>query len=88
MSEQMLKDLDAKTVFEMRKGLYELLASCIPPLTILSTFFDELLPRFTEDELHEFIRVTAHYDRELRNGGKYIFHLEAFVVEVMSLCSG
>lgn len=83
-----MKDQKASMVPAIRKQLYELIASCIPPTTILSALFEELMPHLNIDEQHKWIQLAASFDQELRRGGKPIFHLEAFVMKFLSLYFG
>lgn len=84
MVDNIQKHQTAKMVLETRKILYDLLASCIPPTEILMTIVEEILPVVENEYQHKLIELAAHYDQEIRNGGKAIFHLEAFVVNWMS----
>jgi len=70
---------------ETRKRLYELNKCCIPPTIVLTSLFEELNDRLSESGKRQFVEVAAKYDHELRNGGKPIYHSEAFVVNFMSI---
>eukprot|EP00210_Caulerpa_lentillifera_P002993 g2858.t1 len=71
-------------ILDTRKMLYELLASCIPPTEILMTIVEQIMPIVGTEYQHRLTELAAYYDQEIRNGGKAIFHLEAFVVNWMS----
>lgn len=84
MVDNIQKHQTPKAILETRKILYDLLASCIPPTEILMTVVEEILPVVETEYQHRLIEIATHYDQEIRNGGKAIFHLEAFVVNWMS----
>lgn len=85
ISRQLLKEPTAKTLFETRDKLYELNASCIPATVVLLTLFEELMEHLDADLQHALIHFAAHYDHEIRNGGKSVWHLEAFVANFLSI---
>ncbi|KAF8338390.1 P-loop containing nucleoside triphosphate hydrolase protein [Amanita rubescens] len=72
-------------VLEVRSKLYELLSHCIPPTVILKTVADRVIEKVDETLKADIVHWAAFYEVRMRNGNKKIFHLEAWVVKVMSL---
>lgn len=70
-------------LLESRKALYALNASCVPPTTVLFTLFEQLMQHLSGDQRHHLIQLAAYYDHEIRNGGKAVWHLEAFVANFL-----
>lgn len=78
-----------------RNALYELLTHAIPPRTIIKTMVDYLVSGSRVDESLRMgiVQKGAFYEARIsgRGGqgqGKAIFHLEAFVVGVMTMIKG
>ncbi|TFK74182.1 P-loop containing nucleoside triphosphate hydrolase protein [Pluteus cervinus] len=72
-------------VMEVRAKFYELLSHCIPPTVILKTVAERITERVDESLKAEVMHWAAFYEVRMRMGNKKIFHLEAWVVKVMSL---
>ncbi|KAI0787845.1 P-loop containing nucleoside triphosphate hydrolase protein [Fomes fomentarius] len=72
-------------VMEVRKKLYELLSHCIPPSVVLKTIADRVVEQVDEALKADIMHWAAIYEGRMRVGNKKIFHLEAWVVKVMSL---
>ncbi|KAF9004054.1 P-loop containing nucleoside triphosphate hydrolase protein [Cyathus striatus] len=72
-------------VMEVRTKFYELLSHCIPPTVILKTVAERVVERVDESLKADIMHWTAFYEVRMRNGSKKIYHLEAWVVKVMSL---
>ncbi|KAG5221644.1 Replication factor [Salix suchowensis] len=75
-------------VMEVRAKFYELLSHCIPPTVILKTVAERVVERVDEALKADIMHWAAFYVRmevRMRVGSKKIFHLEAWVVKVMSL---
>lgn len=72
-------------VMEVRSKFYELLSHCIPPTTILKTVAERVVERVDESLRPEIMHWAAFYETRMRIGNKKIYHLEAWVVKVMSL---
>ncbi|KAH3764292.1 Replication factor C subunit RFC3 [Pelomyxa schiedti] len=80
-----LGDLTPRSLLLARQRLYELLTHCIPANLILEKMVFEILGKI-DGALHaEVIKWAAHYDHQMRNGSKPIYHLEAFVAKSMAL---
>ena len=72
-------------VLACRQKIYELLVNCIPPDVILKYLCKELYPKVNNTMKHEIAHWASHYEHQLRLGQKEIFHIEAFIVRIMSL---
>ncbi|PPQ64196.1 hypothetical protein CVT24_008614 [Panaeolus cyanescens] len=72
-------------VMEVRAKLYELLSHCIPPTIILKTIAERVVDKVDEALKADIMHWAAFYEVRMRVGSKKIFHLEAWVVKVMSL---
>ncbi|KAJ7227353.1 P-loop containing nucleoside triphosphate hydrolase protein [Mycena pura] len=72
-------------VMEIRTKFYELLSHCIPPTVILKTVAEAVVSQVDETLKAEIIHWAAFYEVRMRIGSKKIYHLEAWVVKVMSL---
>ncbi|EIW82899.1 P-loop containing nucleoside triphosphate hydrolase protein [Coniophora puteana RWD-64-598 SS2] len=86
VAQLILKDQSPSQVMEVRSKLYELLSHCIPPTIILKTVADAIVDSVEDNGLRrDIMHWTAFYEQRMRIGNKKIFHLEAWVVKVMSL---
>ncbi|KAF9509799.1 hypothetical protein BS47DRAFT_1373430 [Hydnum rufescens UP504] len=65
--------------------LYELLSHCIPPTVVLKTIADRVVDMVDESLKGDIMHWAAFYEVRMRIGSKKIFHLEAWVIKVMSL---
>jgi replication factor C subunit 3/5 len=74
-----------KRLLEVRGKLYELLVHAIPPRLIIKTLTDCLVMRCDEDLRGRIVEKAAFYELRCRQGNKAIFHLEAFVAQVMAI---
>ncbi|KAF8903620.1 P-loop containing nucleoside triphosphate hydrolase protein [Mucidula mucida] len=72
-------------VMEVRQKLYELLSHCIPPTVILKTIAERVVSRVDEAIRADIMHWAAIYEVRMRVGSKKIYHLEAWVVKVMSI---
>ncbi|KAL5486155.1 RFC5_1 [Sanghuangporus weigelae] len=72
-------------IMEVRAKFYELLSHCIPATTILKTVAERVVERVDESIKADIMHWTAFYEVRMRLGNKKIFHLEAWVIKVMSL---
>ncbi|KAF8813188.1 P-loop containing nucleoside triphosphate hydrolase protein [Phlegmacium glaucopus] len=72
-------------VMEVRSKFYELLSHCIPPTVILKTVAERVVERVDEALKADIMHWAAFYEVRMRIGNKKIYHLEAWVVKVMSL---
>eukprot|EP00511_Aplanochytrium_stocchinoi_P007311 CAMPEP_0204828304 /NCGR_PEP_ID=MMETSP1346-20131115/5995_1 /ASSEMBLY_ACC=CAM_ASM_000771 /TAXON_ID=215587 /ORGANISM="Aplanochytrium stocchinoi, Strain GSBS06" /LENGTH=349 /DNA_ID=CAMNT_0051957259 /DNA_START=202 /DNA_END=1248 /DNA_ORIENTATION=- len=83
MAKALCQNQNTQVLLNARKGLYDLLANCIPPSIILSTLCAELLRKVDDDLKHDVNKWAAHYDQRMQLGTKDIFHLEAFIAKFM-----
>ncbi|GLB40259.1 putative P-loop containing nucleoside triphosphate hydrolase protein [Lyophyllum shimeji] len=72
-------------VMEVRAKFYELLSHCIPPTVILKTVAERVVEKVDESLKADIMHWAAFYEVRMRLGSKKIYHLEAWVVKVMSL---
>ncbi|KAJ7732711.1 P-loop containing nucleoside triphosphate hydrolase protein [Mycena metata] len=72
-------------VMEIRTKFYELLSHCIPPTVILKTVAEAVVGQVDETLKSEIMHWAAFYEVRMRIGSKKIYHLEAWVVKIMSL---
>ncbi|KAF8071780.1 P-loop containing nucleoside triphosphate hydrolase protein [Lyophyllum atratum] len=72
-------------VMEVRAKFYELLSHCIPPTVVLKTVAERVVERVDESLKADIMHWAAFYEIRMRMGSKKIYHLEAWVVKVMSL---
>ncbi|KAF9533901.1 P-loop containing nucleoside triphosphate hydrolase protein [Crepidotus variabilis] len=72
-------------VMEVRAKFYELLSHCIPPTVILKTVAERVVDKVDEALKADIMHWAAFYEVRMRMGNKKIYHLEAWVVKVMSL---
>ncbi|GMI09006.1 hypothetical protein TrLO_g4745 [Triparma laevis f. longispina] len=71
-------------LLQAREMLYELLINCIPSSVIMKSLTIELLKNCDDSLKVEVVKWAAFYEGRM-NGGKEIFHLEAFVAKFMAL---
>ncbi|KAF9267965.1 P-loop containing nucleoside triphosphate hydrolase protein [Marasmius fiardii PR-910] len=72
-------------VMEVRQKFYELLSHCIPPSVILKTVADRVVEKVDEQIKPDIIHWAAIYEVRMRIGSKKIYHLEAWVIKVMTI---
>lgn len=69
----------------VRGKLYELLANCIPPEKIMRTLLNQFLKQMKDDKSKaRAAEIAALYAIRLAEGSKAVFHLEAFVANIMA----
>ncbi|KZV96548.1 P-loop containing nucleoside triphosphate hydrolase protein [Exidia glandulosa HHB12029] len=72
-------------VLAVRAKFYELLSHCIPPTVIIKTVAERVVERVDGALKADVMHWAAVYEMRMRLGSKKIFHLEAWVVKVMTL---
>jgi len=72
-----------KQLLKVRGKIYELLVKCIPSILIFHKLFTTILGKLDEHCKHKAIKAAAHFESRLNNGTRAIFHLEAFVANLM-----
>ncbi|GBE88322.1 Replication factor C subunit 5 [Sparassis crispa] len=85
VADMIVQEQSPARVMEVRAKLYELLSHCIPPTVVLKTIADRVVDRVDESLKADIMHWAAIYEVRMRIGNKKIFHLEAWVVKVMSL---
>ncbi|KAF5341752.1 hypothetical protein D9611_001819 [Ephemerocybe angulata] len=85
VADMIIAEQSPAQVMLVRTKLYELLSHCIPPTVILKTVADRVVDRVDEAIKADVMHWAAFYEVRMRVGSKKIFHLEAWVVKVMSL---
>ncbi|KAI0671496.1 P-loop containing nucleoside triphosphate hydrolase protein [Trametes maxima] len=85
VADMIVQEQSPARVMEVRAKLYELLSHCIPPSIVLKTIADRVVEQVDEALKPDIMHWAAIYEARMRVGNKKIFHLEAWVVKVMSL---
>ncbi|EIN04059.1 P-loop containing nucleoside triphosphate hydrolase protein [Punctularia strigosozonata HHB-11173 SS5] len=85
VADMIVQEQSPQRVMDVRAKFYELLSHCIPPTVILKTVADRVVERVDESLKADIMHWAAIYETRMRLGQKKIFHLEAWVVKVMSL---
>ncbi|KAI0705776.1 P-loop containing nucleoside triphosphate hydrolase protein [Cerioporus squamosus] len=85
VADMIIQEQSPARVMEVRAKLYELLSHCIPPSIVLKTIADKVVEQVDEALKADIMHWAAIYEARMRVGNKKIFHLEAWVVKVMSL---
>ncbi|TFY67706.1 hypothetical protein EVJ58_g1463 [Rhodofomes roseus] len=85
VADMIVQEQSPQRVMDVRAKLYELLSHCIPPTVVLKTIADRVVDQVDESLKADIMHWAAIYETRMRVGNKKIFHLEAWVVKVMSL---
>jgi len=85
VANMIIEDQSPARVMEVRAKLYELLSHCIPPTIIIKTIAESVVEQVDESLKADIMHWAAIYEVRMRIGNKKIFHLEAWVIKVMSL---
>ncbi|KAK0223415.1 P-loop containing nucleoside triphosphate hydrolase protein [Armillaria fumosa] len=85
VADMIISEQSPARVMEVRQKLYELLSHCIPPTIILKTIAERVVDRVDEVIKADIMHWAAIYEVRMRIGNKKIYHLEAWVVKVMSI---
>ncbi|KAI0710157.1 P-loop containing nucleoside triphosphate hydrolase protein [Earliella scabrosa] len=85
VADMIIQEQSPARVMEVRTKLYELLSHCIPPSVVLKTIADRVVEQVDEALKADIMHWAAIYEARMRIGNKKIFHLEAWVIKVMSL---
>lgn len=84
-AQDIVKNRSVRMIAEARATNYELLAHCIPPQIVLKSLLFKILSRVSTSVAPQIIECGAQYDHRLRMGSKAIFHIEAFIANVMNI---
>ncbi|KAF8525782.1 P-loop containing nucleoside triphosphate hydrolase protein [Hysterangium stoloniferum] len=85
VADLIVQEQTPQRIMDVRAKLYELLAHCIPPTVVLKTIADRVVDQVDESLKVDIMHWAAIYELRMRIGNKKIFHLEAWVIKVMSL---
>ncbi|KAK0480101.1 P-loop containing nucleoside triphosphate hydrolase protein [Armillaria novae-zelandiae] len=85
VADMIISEQSPARVMEVRQKLYELLSHCIPPTIVLKTIAERVVDRVDEAIKADIMHWAALYEVRMRIGNKKIYHLEAWVVKVMSI---
>ncbi|CAE6425067.1 unnamed protein product [Rhizoctonia solani] len=85
VADLILQEQSPQRVMDIRAKLYELLSHCIPPTVIMKTIAERLLEVVDDAIKPDIIHWAAVYELRMRQGSKKIYHLEAWVIKVMSI---
>lgn len=83
IASSILREQTPKQLLEIRKSLYDLLVNCIPPHIIINVLVSELSKSLDDIVKGELYKTASLYENRLRQGGKEIIHLEAFISQFM-----
>lgn len=81
--DMILGEQSPSALLAVRARLYELIVHAIPASLIFKTLVDYLVVRVDESLRAGIVAKAAHYELRSATGSKPIFHLEAFVAQVM-----
>lgn len=85
VADMIIQEQTPQRVMDVRAKLYELLSHCIPATVVLKTIADRVVQKVDESLKADIMHWAAIYENRMRLGNKKIYHLEAWVVKVMSL---
>ncbi|KAG8739323.1 Replication factor C (RF-C) subunit [Ceratobasidium sp. 414] len=85
VADMIMQEQSPQRVMDVRAKLYELLTHCIPPTVIMKTIAERLLEVVDDSIKPDIMHWAAIYELRMRQGSKKIYHLEAWVIKVMSL---
>ncbi|KZP00493.1 P-loop containing nucleoside triphosphate hydrolase protein [Calocera viscosa TUFC12733] len=85
VADLIVAEQSAQRILDVRAKLYELISHCIPPSLIIKTLADRVVEQVDEALKADIMHWAAFYEHRMRQGNKKIFHLEAWVVKVMSI---
>ncbi|KAF8307753.1 P-loop containing nucleoside triphosphate hydrolase protein [Clavulina sp. PMI_390] len=85
VAEMIIAKQNPEQIHAVRGKLYELLSHCIPATIVLKTIAHRVVDKVDESLKGDIMHWAAFYEVRMRTGSKKIFHLEAWVIKVMSL---
>ncbi|WFD33145.1 Replication factor C (RF-C) subunit [Malassezia sp. CBS 17886] len=80
-----LSEQSPERLLAVRARLYELLVHAIPASLVFKTLTNYMVTRVDESIRAAIVEKAAYYELRSVAGNKFIFHLEAFVAQVMFL---
>ncbi|KAI7907029.1 DNA clamp loader [Cokeromyces recurvatus] len=85
IADAIITEQSATKLLQIRGYLYDLITKCIQPSIILKRLSFYLIEKVPESIKLQIIEQAAFHEHRLHIGRKDIFHLEAFVANVMSI---
>ncbi|CAE6535774.1 unnamed protein product [Rhizoctonia solani] len=85
VADLILQEQSPQRVMDIRAKIYELLSHCIPPTVIMKTIAERLLEVVDDAIKPDIIHWAAVYELRMRQGSKKIYHMEAWIIKVMSI---
>lgn len=82
---QILAEQSPNMLGNVRNRLYELLSLGVPAATIFQDLVRSLISKFPSILVPQMLEHAAMYEHRLQNGSKQIFHLEAFIAQIMNI---
>jgi replication factor C subunit 3/5 len=77
------RNLQSEVMHEVRKRLYLLLNSCIPPDFVLIELYKRFITGKDSNDLEKILDLALIYEERIKSGTKGVFHIEAFIIGVM-----
>lgn len=85
VADEIIRNRTVASLLSIRSTMYDLIAHCIPPQTILTTLTRHLLNKSNFNLGPSIVEEAAFYFHRLRQGSKAIFHLEACIAKYMQI---
>lgn len=85
IADLIIQEQSPARLLAVRTHFYDLISKCIQPSIILKRLTFYLMERVSDDLKIKFIEKAACHEHRMRIGKKDIFHLEAFVANIMSI---
>lgn len=82
--QKMIKEQSIESILSIRSKLNDLLIKCISPRLILKYIFKSVMKHIKKNDLRILTELTVKYDGRIVLGSKSIYHLEAYVIGIMS----
>jgi replication factor C subunit 3/5 len=74
-----------KQLLKIRGKLYDLLVNCLPPRHLIRKLLQFIIEKLDDQSKQKAIKTAAFFENRLYEGSKSIFHLEAFVANIMCI---
>ncbi|CAE6462287.1 unnamed protein product, partial [Rhizoctonia solani] len=85
VADLILQEQSPQRIMDIRAKVYELLSHCIPPTVIMKTIMERLLQVVDDAIKPDIIHWAAVFELRVRLGSKKIYHIEAWIIKVMSI---
>ncbi|KAK6090629.1 hypothetical protein P3W45_000352 [Vairimorpha bombi] len=76
------------TMIDVRKKLYLLINSCIPPRTILIELYKRFISQENVNVIEKIVNLALIYEERMKLGTKGIYHIEAFIIGCLCIFKG